>query len=326
MKVSTNFLEHQNILDNRYILQEMLGSGLTSKVFKVLDVQTGEIKAAKIFENNMSETFQKEAKIINLLNELNVPSNIKCYSIDIGYLSQGEEKEQKMYEIQEYGEHGSLFDRVESTQEGFSEDVCKYLLLQILNAMEALHSKGICHRDFKPENMLFVGDNYELKLCDFGFAIRFLNKENQKRKLRNPVGTPYYCAPEILEGKNYDGEKVDIFSIGASLFVLMTRKFGFEEAKVNNISMKVSKILYKLIKTKQYEKYWEYIEKYFKIQNLSEQFKNLFVKMVAYNPEERPTIDEIRKDDFMKDITNENLELLTELKKKMIKELNQTDE
>ena len=48
--------------------------------------------------------------------------------------------------------------------------------------------------------------------------------------------------------------------------------------------------------------------------------------MVAYNPEERPTIDEIRKDDFMKDITNENLELLTELKKKMIKELNQTDE
>ena len=90
--------------------------------------------------------------------------------------------------------------------------------------------------------------------------------------------------------------------------------------------MKVSKILYKLIKTKQYEKYWEYIEKYFKIQNLSEQFKNLFVKMVAYNPEERPTIDEIRKDDFMKDITNENLELLTELKKKMIKELNQTDE
>ena len=326
MKVSTNFLEHQNILDNRYILQEMLGSGLTSKVFKVLDVQTGEIKAAKIFENNMSETFQKEAKIINLLNELNVPSNIKCYSIDIGYLSQGEEKEQKMYEIQEYGEHGSLFDRVESTQEGFSEDVCKYLLLQILNAMEAIHSKGICHRDFKPENMLFVGDNYELKLCDFGFAIRFLNKENQKRKLRNPVGTPYYCAPEILEGKNYDGEKVDIFSIGASLFVLMTRKFGFEEAKVNNISMKVSKILYKLIKTKQYEKYWEYIEKYFKIQNLSEQFKNLFVKMVAYNPEERPTIDEIRKDDFMKDITNENLELLTELKKKMIKELNQTDE
>lgn len=326
MKVSTNFLEHQNILDNRYILQEMLGSGLTSKVFKVLDVQTGEIKAAKIFENNMSETFQKEAKIINLLNELNVPSNIKCYSIDIGYLAQDEKKEQKMYEILEYGEHGSLFDRVESTQEGFSEDVCKYLLLQILNAMEAIHSKGICHRDFKPENMLFVGDNYELKLCDFGFAIRFLNKENQKRKLRNPVGTPYYCAPEILEGKNYDGEKVDIFSIGASLFVLMTRKFGFEEAKVNNISMKVSKILYKLIKTKQYEKYWEYIEKYFKIQNLSEQFKNLFVKMVAYNPEERPTIDEIRKDDFMKDITNENLDLLTELKKKMIKELNQTDE
>ena len=326
MKVSTNFLEHQKILDNRYILQDMLGSGLTSKVFKVLDVQTGEIKAAKIFENNMSETFQKEAKIINLLNELNVPSNIKCYSIDIGYQTQGEEKEQKMYEIQEYGEHGSLFDRVESTQEGFSEDVCKYLLFKILNAMEALHSKGICHRDFKPENMLFVGDDYELKLCDFGFAIRFLNKENQKRKLRNPVGTPYYCAPEILEGKNYDGEKVDIFSIGASLFVLMTRKFGFEEAKVNNISMKVSKILYKLIKTKQYEKYWEYIEKYFKIQNLSEQFKNLFVKMVAYNPEDRPTIDEIRNDDFMKDITNENLELLTEVKKKMIKELNQTDE
>ena len=320
--MNSSFSSNQKILAERYILQEELGSGLTSKVFKVLDVQTGETKAAKIFENNMSKAFEKEKRVIKLINELDIPTNIKCYQIDVGYLTHNGESEQKMYEILEYASHGSLFDKIESTKEGFSEDVCKYLLFQIINVFDAIHKKGICHRDFKPENILIVGDNYELKLCDYGSLTKFTNEKNEKKKLIKSFGTKYYCAPEILESKKYDGEKVDIFSIGATLFILLTRKFAFEEAVVHNLSMKISKILYKLIKTKQHDKYWYLIEKYCKIQKLSPEFKNLFVKMVAYNPDERPTIDEIRKSEFLKDITNASEEYLNLLQNKMIEEMN----
>ena len=104
----------------------------------------------------------------------------------------------------------------------------------ILNAIEALHKNGICHRDIKPENMVFIGDNYDLKLIDFGVSCKFLNKYNQKKKLKRCLGSSYYCTPEILEGKSYDGDKADIFSIGALLFVLMTKHFTFDEATIDN--------------------------------------------------------------------------------------------
>ena len=98
----------------------------------------------------------------------------------------------------------------------------------------------------------------------------------------------------------------------------MTKKPAFEEAKINNISMNVNKILYKFIKTKQYEKYWELLEKYFNIKNLPEQFKNLFLKLVAYNPDERLSIEEIKNHGWMQDVTNATPEYLNTLRYKMI--------
>ena len=67
----------------------------------------------------------------------------------------------------------------------------------------------------------------------------------------------------------------------------MTKNFGFVEAKVNNSSLNVKNLLYKLIKMKQYTKYWELMEKFCNVKNLSPKFKNLYLKMVAYNPDER---------------------------------------
>ena len=226
-----------------------------------------------------------------------------------------------MYSILEFGNNGTLYDAVTKTKIGFSEDVCQFILLMILNATEALHKNGICHRDLKLENIVFVGDNYDLKLIDFGVAAKFVNKYNQKKKLYRLVGSSYYCPPEILEGKPYDGEKADVFCIGALLFVLMTKNFAFDEATINNTSFRVKKILYKTIQTKQYDKYWELLEKYFNIKNLSPNFKNLFLKMVAYETEERPSIEEIRNDKFMSDITHASEEKLIFLRNKMINEI-----
>ena len=101
----------------------------------------------------------------------------------------------------------------------------------------------------------------------------------------------------------------------------MTKKYGFAEAKVNNLSLDIRNLLYKLIKTKKYDNYWELMEKSFGVKNLSPKFKNLYLKMVAYNPEERPTIKEIRKDKFMADIVNASEEYIKFIRQKMINEI-----
>ena len=190
-----------------------------------------------------------------------------------------------------------------------------------MKTVKALHGKGICHRDIKPENFLLVGDNYEIKLCDFGFAYPFLDKNQNKKKLIKSVGTPYYCAPEILENKFYDPEKVDYFSIGALLFVLMTKKLAFEEARTFEFVQRESQNLYDLIKKKEIDDYWDIIEIIFEIKKLSPEFKELFIKMVAYNPSERPSFEEIMNSKWMKEIKEADENHLNGLREKMIKEI-----
>ena len=80
--------------------------------------------------------------------------------------------------------------------------------------------------------------------------------------------------------------------------------------------------LYKFIKDKQYDDYWDTLKSLFNLNIESEKFKNLFLKMVAYNPEERPTIDEIKNDEWLKDVINATPEQLNYLRNKMISEIN----
>ena len=311
---SSNSLKEQCLLNKRYVIKGFLVKGASSKVFKCLDTKTGLIKAAKIYLDDKRLEFEKEAKIISIISQLNSPYLIKYYESGIGLLTKnGNNSERKRYAILELGEHGELYEAIEKTKNGFSEDVCKYIFLQILNCVDALHKNGICHRDIKSENMVLCGDNHEIKLCDFGSSIQFL-KNNQKKKLKKPFGTPYYKAPEILENKEYEGDKIDIFSMGALLFVLMTKNFAFVEAKSSG--------LYKFIKDKQYDDYWDTLKSLFNLNIESEKFKNLFLKMVAYNPEERPTIDEIKNDEWLKDVINATPEQLNYLRNKMISEIN----
>ena len=321
MKNSLNFLSEQKNLNGRYTIKDKLGSGNSSEVFECLDNQTGELKAIKIYGDEARIIFRKEIKIIQKISEINSSSHIKCYEGGIGFLSEKGKSKNKMYAIFELGNHGSLYEAVERTKNGFSEDVCKFLLLQIIKAVDDLHKNGICHRDLKTENMVLVGKNYDVKLCDFGFSTKFLKKNKQKKKLKIPFGTDYYMAPEILKGIKYDGDKIDIFSIGALLFVLMTKKFGFKEAKIYDKIEKKSQLLYELIKEKKYDQYWELLKAEFNIEINSENFKKLFVKMVAYDPKERPTIDQIKNDVWMQDIINASPEQLTFLRNKMINEI-----
>lgn len=145
-----------------------------------------------------------------------------------------------------------------------------------------MHKRGVSHRDIKCENVL-IDQNLKLKLADFGFAA--YKKIN---KLSSFKGTFTYMAPEIKEGKVYDGEKIDIFSLGVVLHIIVKGIFPFQEARRDNY-------FYNLLMTGQDDIYWDKISG----TNLSPEYKDLFMRMISYDPALRPTPQEIRAHPWM---------------------------
>ena len=150
----------------------------------------------------------------------------------IRFLSHGEDPAWVWLAL-ELAEGGDLFDKIEA-DEGVGEDVAHFYFTQLCSAIAWCHSKGVAHRDVKPENMLLDGEG-NLKLADFGLATQFLERKTGKRKSCGMVcGSPPYIAPEILavgevnckrksgeEKAGYDPERTDIWSCAIVLFVLL---------------------------------------------------------------------------------------------------------
>ena len=286
-------------LNNQYSLLEKLDFGASSLVYKVSENRTGEIRVAKIFLENADIAFQKEIDIFQSISDLDCV--IKMFAYGNGILSMEGNDVSRNYIILEYAK-GSLLKYMEKVNNVLSEDTIIYIFYQFIKAIVALHKKGISHRDLKIENVLLVGNNFSVKLCDFGLSKKFLDNNNKKIKFKDSalVGSPFHYPPEILGNKPYDGEKSDIFSAGISLFSLMTGRFPFEKAS------KRDKV-YKLIYLNKIKEFWGIIDENY---SLSSQFRELFIKMIAYNPDERPTLEDVLGYPFFENLKNPNEETI----------------
>jgi len=206
----------------------------------------------------------------------------------IGYGSDGSVKKPSGREIKnlvyillEYVTGGLLFDLCQ-TLGGMGEDDGRFFLSQMCDALEYIQAKGVVHRDLKLENIL-VDDLMNLKIADFGFATyKKINKLNSYR------GTMTYMAPEIKEGKTYDGKQIDMFSTGVILFIIVQGIFPFKEAKKDEY-------FYNLILKGQLDTYWSKVGG----QNLTAEFKDLILKMFSYDGSKRPTVSELRSHPWM---------------------------
>ena len=299
----------EEIIDEKYAILEKLGQGAYSTVYKVLNKETNELFAIKVIEGHF---FNNEFKINNKLRSLNYPYIVKFFK----YSQWEDGSDLKPYFVFELSDKGELNNYINSGKDGFSEKFCKMIFYEIIKAIQILHNEGICHRDIKAENILLNGDNYEIKICDLGFSTE------TDDMLEGEFGTKQYIAPEIIMKKEYDGKKADIFSLGVLLFYLRTTRFLFEQAKIYEVNK--PKTVYDYIKEKS-EKVWE-ISELNEIGKLSDEFKELFLKMVAFNPKERPNIDEILKDKWFNEINNLTDDERQKLKDKLIKEFQQREE
>ena len=315
-------------LDNHYILESELVSGDSYKIYKTRDCLTGKIYAAKVF-NSCHSKIDNEIKFNKLVTQSQNSYFQKYITSSEGSIEYNESKDENdefKYIIFELCSKGDLFDYIKCTESGLEEKSCKILFYKIVKIIQTLHQMGISHNNIKAQNILLDGENFEIKICDLG-ASSFTKKENGKKILQaKRVGSDAYMAPEIILGLNYDGEKCDIFSLGVLLFFIMNYKAPFPIAKViknKNTTLR----LYSFIKEKKnINLFWNYIEKYIINKKLSNEFKNLFIKMVSYNPKERPTIEQVLNDEWFKDITNLKEEELKKYEQELISELKEREE
>lgn len=109
------------------------------------------------------------------------------------------------------------------------ENETKIIIQQILKTIKYIHGKGIMHRDLKPENIMINPKTKHIKLVDFGLSSYFEDFMN----LHTRVGTPYYVAPEVLNG-DYN-KQVDIWSIGIIAYILLTGCPPFQSENIDKI-------------------------------------------------------------------------------------------
>lgn len=141
----------------------------------------------------------------------------------------------------EYCPHGELFDLIAAKAEKdgvFNESEAADIMQKLLQAITHCHSLKIAHRDIKPENVM-IGKSKEIKLIDFG-----LSKRSKKgaSKMKTVVGTPYYVAPEVLQGK-YSYE-CDVWSLGVLLYILLSGYLPFGGDGAAEVFEKITKGAY----------------------------------------------------------------------------------
>lgn len=105
------------------------------------------------------------------------------------------------------------------------ENVGRFFGLQMIDALESMHKKRVAHRDLKLENIL-LDRHLNMKIADFGFATY-----KSIDCLKSYRGTLTYMAPEIKEGRTYNGREVDMFSFAVILFIIVHGIFPFKEAR-----------------------------------------------------------------------------------------------
>lgn len=101
------------------------------------------------------------------------------------------------------------------------EESAKKIFKQMINGLDYIHNKNICHRDLKPDNILLEREQMQVKIIDFGFSV------STEKKLTTFCGTPSYMAPEIVKRKEYSGKSVDLWAAGVILFQMVYGRCPF---------------------------------------------------------------------------------------------------
>ncbi|KAI5182207.1 Serine/Threonine-Protein Kinase Sik1 [Manis pentadactyla] len=248
-----------------YDIERTLGKGNFAVVKLARHRVTKTQVAIKIIDKTRldSSNLEKIYREVQIMKLLNHPHIIKLYQVM--------ETKDMLYIVTEFAKNGEMFDYLTSHGH-LSESEAREKFWQILSAVEYCHSHHIVHRDLKTENLLLDG-NMDIKLADFGFGNFYKSGE----PLSTWCGSPPYAAPEVFEGKEYEGPQLDIWSLGVVLYVLVCGSLPFDGPSLPALRQRV-------------------LEGRFRIPFfMSRDCETLIRRMLAVDPAKRISIAQIRQ-------------------------------
>ncbi len=198
------------LLDNRYELQQVIGKGGMAFVFKARCHLLNRYVAVKMLREDMAhdegfrENFKKEAQAVAMLSHPNI--------VAIHDVSRSPDMDYIVMELIE----GVTLKIYMKTKGALSCKESVHFTTQIAKALSHAHSKGIVHRDIKPQNIMIAMDG-AVKVADFGIAYL----ENANAADTTAVGSVHYISPEQAKGQNVDARS-DIYSLGVVMYEMLT--------------------------------------------------------------------------------------------------------
>ncbi|XVF87316.1 hypothetical protein PTKIN_Ptkin18bG0110500 [Pterospermum kingtungense] len=263
----------QALLLGRYEVGKLLGHGTFAKVYHARNVKTGDGVAIKVIDK---EKVLKGGLIAHIKREIAILRRVR--HPNIVQLFEVMATKSKIYFVMEYVRGGELFNKVAKGR--LKEDVARKYFQQLISAVSFCHARGVYHRDLKPENLL-LDENGDLKVSDFGLSA-VSDQIRQDGLFHTFCGTPAYVAPEVLARKGYDAAKVDIWSCGVILFVLMAGHLPFHDQNIMAMYKKIYRGEFRCPR-------W-----------FSPELTRLLTKLLVTNPENRITIPEIMENRWFK--------------------------
>ncbi|XP_066575141.1 serine/threonine-protein kinase MARK2 isoform X3 [Amia ocellicauda] len=217
-----------------YRLLKTIGKGNFAKVKLARHVLTGKEVAVKIIDKTQlnSSSLQKLFREVRIMKLLNHPNIVKLFEVI--------ETEKTLYLVMEYASGGEVFDYLVAHGR-MKEKEARAKFRQIVSAVQYCHQKCIVHRDLKAENLLLDAD-MNIKIADFGFS----NEFTMGNKLDTFCGSPPYAAPELFQGKKYDGPEVDVWSLGVILYTLVSGSLPFDGQNLKELRERVLRGKYRI--------------------------------------------------------------------------------
>ncbi|XP_050981724.1 MAP/microtubule affinity-regulating kinase 3a isoform X2 [Labeo rohita] len=259
-------LDDVHPLIGNYRLLKTIGKGNFAKVKLARHILTGSEVAIKIIDKTQLNptSLQKLSREVTIMKNLNHPNIVKLFEVI--------ETEKTLFLVMEYASGGEVFDYLVAHGR-MKEKEARAKFRQIVSAVQYCHQKHIVHRDLKAENLLLDAD-MNIKIADFGFSNEFM----VGNKLDTFCGSPPYAAPELFQGKKYDGPEVDVWSLGVILYTLVSGSLPFDGQNLKELRERVLRGKYR-------------IPFY-----MSTDCENLLKRFLVLNPAKRGTLEQIMKE------------------------------
>jgi len=218
----------------KYRLLKTIGKGNFAKVKLAKHIPTGKEVAIKIIDKTQLNpgSLQKLFREVRIMKTLDHPNIVKLFQVI--------ETEKTLYLVMEYASGGEVFDYL-VLHGRMKEKEARAKFRQIVSAVQYCHQKKIIHRDLKAENLL-LDSEMNIKIADFGFSNEFI----PGNKLDTFCGSPPYAAPELFQGKKYDGPEVDVWSLGVILYTLVSGSLPFDGSTLRELRERVLRGKYRI--------------------------------------------------------------------------------